>query len=64
MDMRSLNDTYLITSWSGFLLREANRFPPSQEIHRILWNPKVRYLIQNSPPPEPARSSPSSHLTS
>ena len=30
---------------------EANQFSASQEIPHILWNPKVHYCIQNSPPP-------------
>ena len=32
---------------------EAHRFAASQEILRILWNPKVHYRFHNSPPPLP-----------
>ena len=44
--------TYLLTPWSSHFL-EANRFSASQEIPRILWNPKDHSRILKCPPAVP-----------
>ena len=48
--------TYLLTPWSSVLLEKLTGSAGSQEIPRILWNPKVLYRIHKCPPPVPILS--------
>ena len=48
-----MTDALLHYSTEQCLSWEANRFSASQEIPRILWNPKVYYRIHKCPPAVP-----------
>ena len=49
------NNTYSMVQSPSW---EANWFAASQEIPRILWNPKVHYRTHKRPPPVPILGQP------